>query len=291
VCNPGPSQTWQRLAATPNRPVKLIAEVDDDLLEVDPSSIAYALFGSPDVQQRLRDWLRVADEVTVTTEPLAEAMRRHTAAEIHVIPNYLPGWLLAHERPRRTDGGVTVGWGGSNTHRMDWAQCADQVRRFFARTRPDVELHLMGTGHEVCGRVCRADCDCPCHQLRLPEGRTRYSPWIGSVPDYWRAVDYDVMLCPLRPHRFNRSKSNLRVLEAAMLGIPVVASDYGPYAAFVQHGVTGLLVRRDHEWAQHLRALVEDEAMRTEMGAAARRQAAAWTIEGHVDEWQKVLAS
>jgi glycosyltransferase involved in cell wall biosynthesis len=291
VCMPNPAETWQRLAASRGRDVRLIAEADDDLLEVDPSSPAYPFYGSPEVRARLQDWLRVADAVTVTTEPLAEAMRRYTAAEVHVVPNYLPEWLLQHERPRRVDGGLTIGWGGSNTHRMDWAECADQVRRFFARARPDVELHLMGAAHEDCARHGHAAvCDCPCHQLRLPEGRTRYSPWTSSVPDYWRAIDYDVMLCPLRPHQFNRSKSNLRVLEAAMLGIPVVASEYGPYAQFVQHGVTGLLVRRDHEWAQHLRALVEDEAMREEMGGAARRQAAAWTLEGHVDEWAKVLA-
>jgi glycosyltransferase involved in cell wall biosynthesis len=110
-----------------------------------------------------------------------------------------------------------------------------------------------------------------------------------SVPDYWRAIDYDIMIAPLRPHPFNRSKSNLRVLEAAILGIPVVASDYGPYAEFIDHGTTGLLARTDHDWGRHLRALVEDEAMRTEMGAAAKLKAAEWTIEGNASAWAKVL--
>jgi len=100
-----------------------------------------------------------------------------------------------------------------------------------------------------------------------------------------------VMVAPLQAHVFNRSKSPLRVLEAAMLGIPVVASDYGPYADFVQHGTTGLLVRADHEWGKHLRALVEDAAMREEMGANARAHAAGWTIEQHADDWRKVLSS
>jgi glycosyltransferase involved in cell wall biosynthesis len=76
-----------------------------------------------------------------------------------------------------------------------------------------------------------------------------------------------------------------------MLGIPVIASDYGPYAEFVDHGVTGLLARSDHDWGRHLRALVEDEAMRTEMGAAARTQAAEWTIEANASQWEKVLTA
>jgi glycosyltransferase involved in cell wall biosynthesis len=117
----------------------------------------------------------------------------------------------------------------------------------------------------------------------------RVTPWTKTVPDYWRALDMDVMVAPLQAHPFNRSKSPLRVLEAAMLGIPVVASDYGPYAQFVQHGTTGLLVRADHEWGKHLRALVEDTAMREELGANARQQAATWTIENHADDWKRAL--
>jgi glycosyltransferase involved in cell wall biosynthesis len=119
--------------------------------------------------------------------------------------------------------------------------------------------------------------------------RVRVTPWSKSVPDYWRAIDYDVMLAPLRPHPFNASKSPLRPLEAAALGIQVIASAYGEYEQFVEHGVTGYLVRRDHEWGRYLSELVNDEAARVEMGAAARRQAAAWTIEGNVKRWEEVL--
>jgi glycosyltransferase involved in cell wall biosynthesis len=158
---------------------------------------------------------------------------------------------------------------------MDWQECGQQVRRYLDRAPASVEFHIMGADYS--------------QQFRLPRERVRVTPWTESVPDYWRAIDYDIMLAPLRAHPFNRSKSPLRVLEAAMLGIPVVASDYGPYAEFVQHGETGLLAKSEHEWGKHLRALVEDEAMRTEMGAAARRLAAGWTIEGHGDDWRKAL--
>lgn len=273
VCNPGPTGTWQRLARKGNRP-RLVFEIDDDLWNIDASSErAHAFFAQPEIRANLEANLRVADAVTVTTEPLADLVRAFNT-NVHVIPNYLPGWLLQHERPRR-DGKVVIGWGGSATHRMDWEQCGQHVRRYLQRAPRQVEFHCIGSDYTKA--------------FRLPPERVRVTPWTATVPDYWQALDLDIMVAPLRAHVFNASKSCLRATEAAMLGIPVIASDYGPYAQFVQHGVTGLLVKADHEWGKHLRALVEDQAMREELGNNARAQAAAWTIETHADDWKKAL--
>jgi glycosyltransferase involved in cell wall biosynthesis len=88
---------------------------------------------------------------------------------------------------------------------------------------------------------------------------------------------------------FNQAKSAIKATECAALGIPVVASAVRPYEDFVHHGVTGLLVHRDHEWGRHLRALVNDPAMRAEMGAAAREHARQYTISRLAPAWEKAL--
>lgn len=273
VCMPGSSARWQELAARPDGP-RLVFELDDDLWQIDgTNSVAHAFFSQPDVRERLEANIRAADAVTVTMEPLAELVRQFND-NVHVIPNRLPAWLLDHARPRSTDGAVTIGWGGSATHHMDVAEVGGQLRQVMRRN-PHTELHLIGSDYR--------------RELGVTDARVRFTPPVTPVPDYWRAIDFDVMLAPLRAHVFNASKSALRCLEAAMLGIPVVASDYGPYAGFVRHGETGYLVKRDHEWGRYLTQLVNDEAMRTEMGANARKQAADWTIEGNIDQWRKVL--
>ncbi|GAA0705496.1 hypothetical protein GCM10010193_70730 [Kitasatospora atroaurantiaca] len=273
TCNPGPTLLWQNTARASRRP-RLIYELDDDLLDIDPSNTrAHAFFSQPHIRANLLTNLAVADAVTVSTEALASVVRQHTAAPIHVIPNYLPAWLLDHERPSSGDDTVTIGWGGSSTHQMDITQIGTHLRRIMERN-PHTELHLMGTNYAKDWGI---------------SDRVRFTEWTQSVPEYWRRIDYDVMLAPLRPHVFNASKSALRPLEAAALGIPVVASDYGPYAEFVRHGETGFLVKHDHEWGRYLRELVNDRAMREEMGAAGRRQAADWTVEGNVGAWAKVI--
>jgi glycosyltransferase involved in cell wall biosynthesis len=159
---------------------------------------------------------------------------------------------------------------------MDWAAEGPQIKRFLNRS--GVPFRLIG------GTVNQAQA-----QLGLNPSQVNAAGWIPSVEDYWRAIDYDIGVIPLKPHVFNQSKSHLKFLENAALGIPTVASDAGPYSASIEHGKTGFLVKRDHEWSKYLRDLVNDEAMREEIGANAKEWAKTQILEDHIDEWAKVL--
>jgi glycosyltransferase involved in cell wall biosynthesis len=95
---------------------------------------------------------------------------------------------------------------------------------------------------------------------------------------------------PLRPHVFNDSKSAVKALELAALGVPCIASNVGPYAGFVRHGETGFLASRRHEWHHYLQQLL-DPAVRKEMGAKARALATKNTIERNAHLWEKALCT
>jgi glycosyltransferase involved in cell wall biosynthesis len=280
VCKNGPTALWQHVASNEHRP-KLVFEIDDDLWNIDPTNVsAYNWFingwdvGAREhhnVPENLKANIQASDRVTVTTRALADIVRQWND-DVRIIPNYIPGWVLEWERPRTEQ--VTVGWMGSQTHTMDWDEAAQPVRRFLERN-PEVRFHLMGGNYGS--------------WFRLPEKQVHITPWINGVENVWRSIDFDIALAPLRPHLFNRSKSHLKALEAAALGIPVVASDCGPYPDFVEHGKTGFLVKRDHEWGKYLRELVNDEAMREEMGAAAKEKARQHVLEDHINEWADAL--
>jgi glycosyltransferase involved in cell wall biosynthesis len=115
--------------------------------------------------------------------------------------------------------------------------------------------------------------------------------WTTDIDTYYRSLDFDVGIAPLRPIGFNKAKSPLKALEFAALGIPIVASDWGPYSEFVCHGETGFLVPygQDHLWRRYLSALIEDEVLRIEMGEAAREHATGCTIQEHGGRWAEAL--
>jgi glycosyltransferase involved in cell wall biosynthesis len=172
--------------------------------------------------------------------------------------------LLELERPRRDR--LVVGWAGGASYLREMAMVAEPLRRFLSRN--PAELHLIGQDFRDLLRV-------PC----------RWTDWLDDIWDYYRAVDFDIAVAPVAPIEFNRSRSHIKVLAYAALGIPVVASDAECYRSFVLDGVTGFLVRREHEWGRRLYQLANDEAMRTEMGAKAREHARAWTIQGNWHRW------
>jgi hypothetical protein len=269
VCDPNPSTMWQQLATEGRH---LIYEIDDDLFNIDHRSpAAHQYYGRPEIRDNIIRNIEVAAAVTVTTEPLADIVRRWNG-NVHVIPNAIPDWLIDHQPPQPADGTITIGWGGSATHHMDWDHTGQHIRRFLTRN-PNTELHCIGNDY---GAI-----------LKVP--RRRFTPWQHSVEDYYRVVDYTIGVCPLLPHVFNLAKSPVKATECAALGIPVVASAVRPYEDFVQDGTTGYLVRRDHEWAAALRALTNEPDMRREMGMAAREHARQYTTSRLAPAWEKAI--
>src|SRR4051812_37649959 len=108
VCKDGPTNLWQHISENTVRP-KLVYEMDDDLWNVDasnPAAFNWFMHGYDrttgdyhNVQENMAANIRVADRVTVSTEPLAELARKYND-NVVVVPNYLPKWVLEWERPR-----------------------------------------------------------------------------------------------------------------------------------------------------------------------------------------------
>src|SRR6185436_14479874 len=107
-----------------------------------------------------------------------------------------------------------------------------------------------------------------------------------KVPDYYKGIDFDIAIAPSEDNLFNRSKTWIRALEMAALGIPIVAQNRLPYSDFVIDGKTGFLVDTEEEWETALNTLIMDADMRAEMGANAREPAAGWTIEEGWRLWE-----
>lgn len=254
---------WRRMRAHS----KLIYEIDDDVFNVEVVNwMAYGTFSRADTQDAVSHAAEVADLVTVTTDSLAAVMRRYNP-NVAVLPNCVPGELLEWERPHRDE--VTVGWAGGASHGMDMGMIAEPVARFLDRT-PKAKVHLIGTDYRP--TIRRA-------------GRVRFTAWEQDIWAYYRNIDFDIGLAPLTDSTFNRSKSAIKALEYAALGIPVVASAVGPYSEFVVDGVTGFLCRRRGEWGRRLDELANDPGLREEMGRKAREHAAQWTIQRNWHRW------
>lgn len=272
VCNEGPSTLWQRWARQGQK--KLVYELDDDLWNVDPANEkAYYFFANPKIREAMIRNIQVSHAVTVSTAELAEEVFRQTGHQnIHVVPNAVPAWLLDHE-PKQNH---HVGWGGSPTHHGDFGRLQHGLKKFLQHNK-DKTFHTIGMDYGA--------------WMKLPQAQCHFTKWVPSVEEFFRTIDYSVGVAPLADTHFNQSKSDIKFLELAALGIPTIASDVAPYRS-IQDGWNGILISNDHEWSRTLKATVDEPEVFAEMGERAQDYVARCRTTAYTAPlWMGVLAS
>jgi len=120
---------------------------------------------------------------------------------------------------------------------------------------PYVELHIVG-------------------HLDIPQDMKQYSQRI-VIHEYvdWKALpqlisQVDINLAPLVDSVFNRAKSEIKWIEAALVKVPTIASHIGAFADMMIDGQTGLLAK-DSEWKEKLESLILSADLRRELAENA----------------------
>jgi len=102
--------------------------------------------------------------------------------------------------------------------------------------------------------------------------------WTKPVTSYAKNYSkFDVSLAPIKPHIFNKVKSQLKVIEAGFYKKALIASNYGPYTIDLTHCLkngefvdgNALLVdevRNHSDWSKNIKKLVQNPNMAKDMG-------------------------
>ena len=115
----------------------------------------------------------------------------------------------------------------------------------------------------------------------------------SDYPRILNEMKLDIMLIPRKDNYFNRCKSNLKFLEAAMCEIPVIAQsfDNGPYEEIID-GTTGILIKGNNQWRDKVEMLIKDKELRRAIGKNAK-----WYVSKHYDinfnawRWKEAYSS
>jgi hypothetical protein len=188
----------------------LAYDIDDRLWEVPAHSPAAAALPK-DMKRRLQKPISLVDRVVVSTKVLKDALIKDLKVPAHKIaiaPNCISKSFLnaARATPKARDRGkMRVGWAGGRTHSRDLALLTDVVKA----TADKYQWVFVG--------FC-------------PEGTKDLVEFHEAVDflDYARKLgelDLDVAVAPLENTRFTSCKSDLRILEFAACGYPIIRSD------------------------------------------------------------------
>ena len=218
----------------------------------------------------LRAMLGQIDVVTTTNERLAGLLREVGAGRVVAIPNQLTRRSAKGRRHRHR--GTVVGWIAWADHQADWERL--KLATVFERlldAHADLRVESVGP----------IDLGLPHHRYHRI-GPVPFDELPGAI------AGFDVGIAPLAGRVENLGRSDIKLKEYAIAGVPWLASPLGPYA---DHGEQqgGRLVA-DGDWYEQLDALLSDAKLRKQLAKQGRRWAREQTIAKHADAWEAAFS-
>ena len=237
-----------------------------------------------------------ADLVTTSTDFLAEEYKKINP-NVVVLPNCVnpDDW----DTPLRNEGEkIRIGVSGSVAYAHDFKEIEEVIRKL--DEDPRVQLVMFGLWKG----------DKRKNNPKVEEvHETEYAFWDTlknlehvqwcEIVDYFTTLNelrLDIMLIPRKDSYFNKCKSNIKFLEAAMCEIPCIVSSFkdGPYEKDVD-GTNGRFVKTSltKDWMNEINALINNKELRQLIGKNAYNYAVAnYNIhdKGHLwnDVYQKL---
>jgi glycosyltransferase involved in cell wall biosynthesis len=219
----------------------------------------------PDRRAGFDGMAEVVDVITTTNEALAGRYRDYGARTVIPIPNYLTRASLMH--PRRRHDGLVLGYAGWIDHQDDWDALELQaIVEDLLEIHPDLRVESIGP-----------------IDLRLPRDCYRSHGVLpfDRLPE--AIAGFDVAIAPLIDKLGNETRSDVKLKEYAIAGVPWLASPYGPYVDFGEEQ-GGWLVE-DDRWFDALNAILSDGKARKKLGKRGQKWAKDQTLEEHANEW------
>lgn len=183
-------------------------DYDDNLFAVNPENRTYHTYNAPDIQENIKNCLKVADVVSVPTEYLKQCYIQFNK-NIEVIPNaFNDGIFKRGELKPRTK---TVVWRGPDAHIYDLMTYGKEINRA-CEGFPDWEFNFMGY-----------------YPWFLSETKNKgFLPGLDIIMYFHKLVDLapSVVHVLLHDDVFNRCRSNIAALEGTFAGAAMVCPDW-----------------------------------------------------------------
>lgn len=234
---------------------KMFIDVDDYWI-LDKWHPLYDIYANDNFHTNQAKHIRNADGVIVTHERLWREVK-DINGNVYVCPNAIPKLEQYATTAKVPDERVRLFWQGSATHEADIDLIKYAIENIGNTHAGKIKMVMAGfhKNDEIWYNMANKFTK----NAKLVHHLIQAMHW----QNYYNAYAFaDVCLVPLVNSRFNSMKSNLKVLEAANMGLPVIAHNVHPYKDLPVTYATGTT-----EWTKAMKMYIDSEAMRIEKGA------------------------
>lgn len=214
---------------------KLIYNIDDvPFKEYIPDYNTYKFaFDDDKIRQNIIDMMNMTDEVIVTCDYMKNIFTEVTGKkEITVIPNFPPKFWMGHQYNKLERFNIydkhkkkpRILYSGSGAHfdvqnKTGGKDDFEFIIDFIIKTRHKYQWVFLGGAPNQLAEYAQK------HEIEV-------HPWepLLTFPYKIAQLEASLMIAPLQDNCFNKAKSDIKFVEAAMLGIPVLLQDIETYA-------------------------------------------------------------
>jgi glycosyltransferase involved in cell wall biosynthesis len=193
---------------------------------------------------------RLSQHVVVGNNYLADWARNHST-HVTVVPTSVDTERCRPRAAHASGGRVIVGWTGSSTSQTYLEAFAPMLQTL--QSAHDVELRVLST-----------------REPSLPGVRHVWRRWSAET-EVEEVAAFDIGIMPMPDEPWALGKCALKALQYMAAAVPTVASAVGANRDVIKHGRNGFLATRTEDWLECLRILIENRALRLELGAAGRK--------------------
>lgn len=195
--------------------IKLIFEIDDLLTDVPEENVHEAFQPPPaEVDQNIAEALSYCDWAIASSKPIADWLRRlNPTIPIKIMGNFIEeadGETLPKIETRLENNKPKIGWGGSISHDGDLDLLVKSIKEISG-------AHWTFLGHKP----------------RMDYAGVDFTEVPGVPPHQYFGVlasqGLELMLAPLEDNAFNQAKTNLKIVQAGLVGAAVICSPCRPY--------------------------------------------------------------
>lgn len=240
---------FERLFDICNKPI--IYDLDDAIYikEVSPANrLAYFLKSS----SKIPKILKISKHIITCNEYLAQYASKFNE-NITMIPTSLDtDKFTVRDYNVSCERKIVIGWIGSHTTSCYLAQLREVFRNLSKRYK--FILKIIGSGKRD----------------YFPGIDVIYRDW-SLETDIVEFQELDIGIYPLPDNEWAKGKTGFKTIQYMSVGVPCVVSRVGRNIDIVEDGLNGFLVSSQDEWIDKLSFLIENPAVRKQMGFAGRK--------------------